>query len=144
MRDAAWSALPGLTWPMMTQAAESHLDDNPGQMLPGPRRWLDGDDVMRLLTNALLLCNYNILTSDSDDEVLLRPEQLVQERHLDGDPIKNISRSWYQKYVWWIIVLLEVPLRPSDQYLIIEKVLQPILFWEPFFQVRGLKHQRIS
>ena len=77
---------------MMTQAAESHLDDNQGQMLPGLRRLLDGDDVMRLLTNALLLCNYNILTPDSDDEVLLRPEQL-QERHLDGDPIKNISRS---------------------------------------------------
>ena len=62
---------------------ESHLDNNQGQMLPGLRRWLDGDDVMRPLTNALLLCNYNILTPDSDDEVLLRPEQL-QERHLDG------------------------------------------------------------
>ena len=120
MRDAAWSPLPGRTWLMPVQMW--WLSD------PGCGLWMMtlvrccqgcGDDWM-LMTwwgswqmPSLLLCNYNILTPDSD-EVLLRTEQLHQ-RHLDQYQLKIFpDLDTKNMFIWW--TLLEVPLRPISDH----------------------------
>ena len=80
---------------------------------------------------SLLLCNYNILTPDSD-EVLLRTEQLHQ-RHLDQYQLKIFPDLdtknmfiWFDELYWKF---------RSDPYLIIEMILKHVFFLEPMLAI---------